>query len=747
MEKRVNFYPSQEVPASELAAMQQFGQDSLDRIVRELLFDEGRYVGLAVTKTGPLDIAIGSGTFARSGAIFRKAVTTTENLTSLLPSSGLRKVLVLVSGQEVDTEVQNRKFLINAATRSAQPKPVATRKVREAVIDLAAGPSSNSPSRPAVSAGWIVVAELTLGTTGITVDPVMEAATKALSLESAVNAITLLQAQDRKFSSMFETLRSEIAGLASELSDKAENRRVSHLVSDVLNIRNRLDMADTGTSFGSDWFSNDEESDEAFPGYTARVEGGAMQMGEVGSAGKLIKLLNPTDSKLDISESGLIMPSSSSVLRLECDEYDSDVSIASYAVSTTVGKKLQLSRTYKFYATKAGRSFAEEFLKENPKVRVRNPSTGDWQTIDLTDKKWKIDQLGGSKLGWWLKITEAYWDVDTVDVTTTGSRIAQTFLCAQAGWHRRLDLWFTDVGATGDVHIKICALGSDGDPDLKQIVGSVTLPVASIKKRAWTTVSPDPFWLDRGKRYAIVLTTTGAHVVGCAVSNGLSNGTLVASTDGVTWQVDLAKDMMFRLFASKFHASKVTVDIEDISLSGGIREIQTILTGHQPAGTDLVVQARINGVWRNLSDDDETVLAGLPNLVPLRLVFLGTLDMMPGIDLSKSRVIATRPRTSSVHVSTTRTLAGTTSAINVTQVSYDFDEARHDWGCTILHGAGFATEVNAASVKDFRRPDGGVDRKWKFTVPNIDEYRIKTTLGATSLDDAHSVTYRRDEAI
>lgn len=750
METKVNFYQSQEVPSSELNVMQQAMQDSLDHIVRELLFDEGRFIDLPVVKSGPLEVTVGTGFFVNNGAVYIKTVSTQHTLTSLLPSSGLRKVLLLVSGQQVDTAVENRKFLTNVATRAAQPRPVATRKKREAIIDLVAGPASNSPSRPAVGAGWKVIAELTLGTAGITVDPAMEVANRALTLESAINQIALLQAQDKKTAALINTIRSEITGITAELNKKAASRRVDLLVGDMGDLRERLGISDVSSNFGVDTFSSDDESDTAFPGYTARTEGGAIQMGHITSPqSKLIALLNPNDAKIDKSETGLILPASTMELRLECDQYESDVSISSYAVSTVVGKKLQRTRSYLFYATKAGQSFAEAALKANGKIKVKNPATGADETISLAGKSWKIEQYGAAnKMAWKVSVTEPYWDLDAVDITTTGSRIAQTFLCAQAGWHKRIALYFSDAGATGDVHIHVCQLGADGDPDMAKVVADATLPVASIKKRAWTNIDFDPFFLNRGSRYGIVLTTGGSHVVGCALQNGLSNGTLVASTDGVTWQTDLAKDLMFRLYACKFASTKVIVEIEDVSLAGGIRELQTILTGHTPAGTDLIVQGRIGSTWRNLSEDDETVFAGLPNLVPLRLVFVGTVDLMPGIDLTKSRVIASRPRLSSIHISTIRNIAPyATTSILVSELSADFDEAQHNWVVTLLHGASYSTEVSATSVKDGVRPDGIKWRRWLFTVPSLSAYRIKTLLEATTIDNTHSVAYRRDEAV
>lgn len=747
METKVKFNTAQEVPASELNALQDAAQAAMDHIVKVLLFDEGRFSGLMVSKNSALEIAIGKGYFINNGAIYPKTEDTAANLQSFLPSTGLRKVLVLVSGETANGATESRRFLIDAATRATQPRQVSTRTIRQASIDIVAGVASNSPSRPAVGAGWKVVAELTIGPSGITVDPVMEEANRALTLESAIAAIALLQAQDRKFSSMMDTIRSEITGLAQELRTKANDARVTYVVKDVLNLREKLDIADANSHFGFDNFVTDSESDEAFSGYTARVEGGTLQMGMATNATKLIALTNPNDAKLDISESGLILPASTSELRLECNDYDTGVSIASYGVSTIVGKKLNLSRTYIFYATKAGRSFAEAYLSKNKNVRVRNPADNAWQTISLDGKTWKIEQIGGNLKAWKLMVSEAYWDFDAVDLSTSGSRIAQTMLNSQGGWYKRVDFYLVDKGSSGNVTVTVCELTEAGTPNLGRILSVATVAYSSLNK-GWNNVALfDPFYLVRGRRYGIVLTTPGAHVVGASLSNGITHGTLLASGDGTSWQVDLAKDLMFRLYACKFNSTKVVIDIEDVDLAGGIREVQAMLTGYQPSGTDLVLEGRIAGAWRSLTQEDETVLNSAPSVLPLRLVFIGTKDLMPAIDLSKSRVIASRPLLTSTHISTIRSLgAGTTSSIKVIEVSDDFDEAAHDWVVTILSGAGYATVTTAASVTTKKSVDGRTQRTWIFSPSAIGAYRVKTVLTASSIDNLFSVFGRQDEA-
>ena len=752
MEKKVNFVVNFEVPASDLNALQTATETSMDTIVRELLFSDSKYLGMVVSKNSVLEIAIGTGYFISSGAVYVKAAATTKSLTSLLPASNYRRCLVVATGEEAETEQQNRRYLVNAATRELQPRTVATRIARNAVVDVIAGAASANPSRPSVGNGYVVVAEFIIGPSGITSDPVMETANEADSLQEAMDNVALLKSQDAKFAAMMETIRSEISGLAVSVRNKADSIDLRNIIGDVLELRERLDVPDIATFWGVDSFGSASESDEAFSGYTARIEGGAMQMGTAEVTHKLIALANANDPKLDITESGLIMPKSSSDIRLSVTDFDSSVSIASYAVSTIVGRRKKHSNFFIYYATKPGREFATTFLDANPVIRVRKPEDYSWRSINLAGKRFRLKQIANSgKKGWEIHFDEPYWDMDTVEVSTTGSRLGQTFLCSQAGWHKRLDLYFTDVGATGNVRVKICELSEDALPDLQEIIADTTIAIADIVSGGWTRADFDPFYLRRGRRYAFVVTTAGDHELGCAISTGLSSGTAVATTDGTIWNTDLGKDLMFRLYACTFEKQRVVIDLEDITLTGGIREISSVISGHRPSGTKLIIQAKqAGGQWRNLADDDDTVLNSAPSQLSLRLVFIGTKDIMPAIDLSRSRVIASRPLLSSVHVSTVRSVGSagytTTDAITVREASWDFDEDDHNWTVTILHGASYATEVTATAVKTRTRADGAKMRIWTFDVPSVSTYRIKTLLEAVSANNTMSVTWRRDEA-
>ncbi len=577
-----------------------------------------------------------------------------------------------------------------------------------------------------------------------------ETVNRALSLETTTASVAVLAAALRKANSQLETLRSEIAGLAKAQQGKADQRRVAAIEDAMLFVREKIDMPDTRVMDGFDDFGSDSETDTTNPANTSEIDTGRMVFGRVERAKKMTALLNPNDPKVDKTASGLVMPAGVDTLRIECDDKDSELAIASYQVVQTVMKKRRLGRWWWWYRSFPSPILAAAWLRQQRALRLYNPETDAHETLDLTQSAFKVLHVARGRK-WKLWIDSAYWDKGAVTMTYTGARLCQTFLCSQSGWHSRIDLGLTSIAATGDVHVAVCELTDAGYPDENRVLETATVAAAELKAWPnWTTFNFDPVWLERGERYGLIITTAGNHKIGVSTSNDLTNGTLMTWTSGSIWSVDLGKDACFRLYGKRFNATNVIVDIEDVTLPGGIQEIRSAMTGHEPAGSRLVVQARIAGVWRNLDDDDGTVLAGAPTQAPLRLVFVGTKDLMPALDLSRSALVASRPLATSVHVSTARTLpAGvTTTSVKVLEEAVGFVEAQHDWTVHILHGAGFATAAAAASVVTKTHNDGRVSRTWTFSgLPAIGAYKIRTTKGTGSAATEFDVDYRRDWAL
>ncbi|MFN3440839.1 MAG: hypothetical protein ACK4Z3_00405 [Rhizobium rosettiformans] len=764
MPKIVKFDNYSEAPAADLNAVSTLMRGALDYIVKNLLFDESRYVGYNVSMVDAFNISVAVGGLISGGKVFDTTTVTSLSVTNLLPTSNFREVLVVVSGEEVETDTATRKFLTDVTTRTTQPRPTTTRIARQASVELVAGAAAASPSRPSVPAGSLVVASFRISSVGIVSGSIeMEAANSAYSLENTVASVAVLNANLKKTESMLNTLRSDIASLAKKQTEfaattsvtalnnkvKSSDTHINALENKMLQVLETLSIADTSAYDGYDTFSTADESETTHPSYTAQLEAGRVRFGEVERSLKLTALLNPNDSKVDRTQSGLIMPKGADTLRIEVDDKDAEVAIASYAVTTTALKQKQLSRTYTWYASKTGRTGQESYFASNPNVRLYDPIAATWVVIDLRTVKWQL--IGtGVRHTWKMKITSAYWEQGEVTKNFTGARLCQTFLCSQSGWHRRIDLGFTDFGSTGDVHIAICKLTDAGYPDEDEVMETCTVAAGALKKwPTWTAFNFDPIWLDKGERYGIIITTTGNHKLGMSQSNDLTNGTLMTWTSGSVWSLDLNEDVCFRLYGVRFDSTQVLVEIEDISMTGGMTEIQSVITGYEPSATALILQARIGGVWRNVDESDETLLVGKPSLVPLRFLFKGTKDVMPALNLTKSAIIASRPLSSSVHISTARTLPGgvTTTRVDVHEDAIGFDEVKHDWTVKLLTGAFYATEVDPTSVITRTLENGLIRRQFIFTgLPAISAYKIKTVMATTDVNTTFDVTTRRDYA-
>lgn len=765
MPKIVKFDTYAQATAADLNAISSLLRGSVDYLTRHLLYDEARYIGYNVTAADAYNISVAAGALVVGGRCYDTTTATALSITNLLPSANLRTVLVVVSGEEVETDTETRKFLTDVTTRTTQPKSTTTRISRQANVELIAGTAAASPSRPSVPSGALVVASFTISATGIVSGSLaMETANATFRLETAIAAINTLNANLKKTNSLLTTLRSDIASLAAgqkKLARASEvealqtrtttiSKHVNVLQNKVSHAYEALSLSDEFSYMGFDTFGTDDESDTGNGAYTAVIEGGRVRFGRAEKTTKLTALLSANDSKVDITTSGLIAPVGTDTLRIECDDKDSEVAIASYQVTTTEMKQKTLTKSFIWYASATGRTAQEDYFASNPKIKLYDPEADAWSTVDLTTVKWKLVGSGKNNI-WTVRVTSAYWDKVTTTKTVTGARLCQTFLCAQSGWHRRIDLGFTSIGPTGDVHVALCELDDDGYPDRTAVLETATVAVADLKTwPTWTPFEFDPVWLDKGQRYGIIITTTGNHKLGMSTSDDLTNGTLMTWTSGSIWSIDLAKDACFRLYGIRYAATTVIVDIEDITVAGGITEVQSILHGYEPTGTALILQARIAGVWRSLTSDDQTVLAAKPTQLPLRFVFKGTKDVMPAINISKSAIIASRPLSSSVHVSTVRTLPvnTTTTVVYVTEIATGFDESVHDWTVKLLTGAGYATEVVATAVKTEELLNGRVSRLWKFAgLPAISAYKIETIMTTNNAGVVFDVEKRYDNAV
>ena len=305
---------------------------------------------------------------------------------------------------------------------------------------------------------------------------------------------------------------------------------------------------------------------------------------------------------------------------------------------------------------------------------------------------------------WVDEIIDSYYWKSTVTIEgLSGSIISQTFLNSQGGWLTSVDLFFTRVATSGDVHVLVCETNVTGSPDFEKVIARSTIAATLLRTPPnHTRVSFLPTYLAKGGRYAIVLQTAGNHFVSLVHNNKFAQGTLFSSSDGA-WSVgDLTKDMAFRLNFAKFRSNRCTVQLLSLELSGGIAAIDLNFDSTRPPGTTISYEVQHNGVWVPLGYYDTNPLASLPPLLPFRVLLVGTTDEMPGIGVAaNSRTLTSRPRSDFRHISTARTMPTPVSTI---YCDFRLEQWRgppyHTFTPRVLTGAGYTVLRTPSVIKD-----------------------------------------------
>ncbi|MGI2326195.1 MULTISPECIES: hypothetical protein, partial [unclassified Methylococcus] len=162
--------------------------------------------------------------------------------------------------------------------------------------------------------------------------------------------------------------------------------------------------------------------------------------------------------------------------------------------------------------------------------------------------------------------------------------------------------------------------------------------------------------------------------------------TLFYGSDGDYFVGDLTRDLMFTVYGAKFARVRTEVQLQSVSLSGGLTDLAIAAQHVVPEGTELryEIQPSGSGAWYPLGDPSLVLSTG-PNLVNLRAVLLGTSDLAPAFVLTNNAIQASRPDTSFVHWSTARSVASTTSVTLKLLVAH-WDAANHTLTPRIVTG-------------------------------------------------------------
>lgn len=746
MEKQILFRDFQEQVAADHNNLQQFARQSLDHLTHDAVTKSNRYSGSAVVQTAQAEVNVAPGRFYdQVGAIFERSVTTTQSMVPYLAAAAQRIIAVSVYGTESETDVEERDHLVSVETGQTKPEAMPMVRSRNAVLVFTTGAESADPQPPPVPVSHAVIAYIKVDTLGV-LSIEMQTQNAVVSTENLDGRTRSLEAFREAIEPRVTAIASDVASLANDVATRGDNYSLEMIYRDLARLKSWVAIPDLASDYGADHFLTHEHSDvddTLSLGFNAYVEEG-IRFAKDAEGVQEIKIFSANDPNASVS-SGLLLPRYTHELKLAIGPYHSDIGIAQYGFQTHDVVQRTISRKRIRYGTPYTVCTNSNWWRDGSYNITAGIFRKDGETFEVLGND---PTRHGTK---WLRIRqvfedwyeEPYWDHVIINHSIQGALVSQSFLVGNDMWATQLGFYMTVKAANENVFLTLCEV-TNGVPDLSKAILHQNIPHANLGNNKWVTTTVVPTFLKAGKRYAVVLVSNANHRVGMASGQSYLDGTFFYSTDGVYHQGDLTKDMMIRVWGAKFNAPQVTIEMEALSLSGGIQAIDVLAGAVEPYSTELIyeIQPGGTGEWRPLTADDLNGLAGTPPLCRFRVRFVGTRDMMPGIQLTGSEVRFWRPKTQFTHITPEQTIANASDDITVQLLLEDFDETPHDVNCRIRVGGAWVTpdmvETELVTLEDKR-----YSRVYNFQLGTpTDKFIIEITGSTNSAANTYHVAER-----
>ena len=240
----------------------------------------------------------------------------------------------------------------------------------------------------------------------------------------------------------------------------------------------------------------------------------------------------------------------------------------------------------------------------------------------------------------------------------------------------------------------------------------------------------EPTFLEAGQRFGLFIIAAADYWMQVSDGSQPATGTYFYGTNGGVWNIAEGVHLLWRVYAAGFKSANVDVQLNQLSLAGGVQIIDVLAQAVKPSATDLVFSAQVAGVWRQLDDGDPTILDGLPNLVPFKVSFIGTKDVMPGLILPGSVVDFARLATAGLHISLPKVLPAPSQNITEKVRLHGFDPAHHTFAPTIdVNGA----LTSPSAIVTVTEPDGTIEKTSTFHLAAAAaSYRSRIAYGTDS---------------
>jgi hypothetical protein len=675
-----------------------------------------KFAAFPIAETSLTSVTVGSGRLYQAGKMFSNEDGGGDviNLINYLPSvNGNTKIVSIVAfGTQQDTNSVPRTFLTNSATGITEANNVSTQNQRLATVAPSPGVEAPSPVAPPVSSSQCEIARIVLGINGIVSITYVEA--NRLQTVTGLDArTTSLESWRVQTGARIDTLGTDITNLANQIVGLPNPAIFSQIVHTLAQVQVKAKIPANALNFHLDNFLSqaDSASDATQAAFLCRVQEG-IRFPWAAQNQSYLSLFNPLEPKVKSgSGTALMLPDYVERSRIDTMGNDGNISLAQSQFQNLTAVQKSISRQVINFGTSFTVCVNSVWWSQGQYDPITGIFTRDGETYQV------VDTLVSGYAGlasheivrlnqfWTSTMTDTYTDYLTTTTTVSGSTKSQTFLNSQAGWLISMDFAFSAVAATGDVTLLVVNT-TNGAPDFTSVIAQVKVPVGRINTYPAVTNFPlKPTYLDAGQRYAAVIVSPGNHFICYVSGNKYAQGSLFDSTDGSWSQGDLTKDLAFRANFASFTSTICQVQLTPLQLQNGITDISLIYGSKIPAGCELIWEIQKNGLWYAMQSygSGNNPLLGLPPLLPLRVTFVGTTDLMPGIDMAQTETLVSRPGAAFQHYTPNIAIGSPSSNIKV-EVTVDyFNPLNHTNGCNLLIGGGsvpFSTVTTVADPTD-----------------------------------------------
>lgn len=778
MKRKVMFRPDQKVTDDDLNNLGTFARESFDALVSNAVTSMRYFSGFAVTKTGATEVTVSAGHYWGGGPVFQRAEATVFNMLTggaWMPVVTKRKVAVVTWGETIDTDVQERSFVIDDQGNT-EPQSVSMESLRHARLGLVAGVEGPSPQNPTLDGTVIPIAWVLLDTSGVVSIETAEDY-RLPSVESLNQLVAAIEAWRAGVGQTLDTILSELARIQAAIpADNSD--ALAAVLRRLEELENLVRRPQAAVKTFIDRFITKHDSDTEAAGYSCRIDDGLRFPTDVPTRGGL-ELNNPTDPKVRIVNNILMPAWSGEKPRLTISGADGELSISQYTSQTTERVQKTVSRTYLEYngwwainTNRGGvvpiRSISLEtsgglvnltgaeldaFIERARYAQSNNQAAFQFKRNDGEVYNFAIrDRTGAFSQHQFVtsqvlkkEVSATYWDTVTRDATVTGSQISQTFLNATNGWLTSVMVPCGQVAESGDIKVFISEAVA-GKPLKDSVISRGTVPVESLVSGQDVRCAMEPVSLSGGRTYAIHYVSTGNHFLRVASGNKHVSGHAFYLSDTGEWvQVQNSGDVCMTLNFAHFDQPRVEVLLNPLSHVNGIDEIKIIAAQVEPEGTNLTFEVQRLGKWYQISEGEFDALAGSPAMVNLRMVFSGTRDLMPGIDMSQTEYELGASLDEFTHVSKSHTLGSTYDDAQAIYYVSGWDNALHDLDCELIV-PGPVTKSSASKVVE-PDPEDSQSVRIIFTFDNLSaaaSYVVKTVGETTDAARPFVVTQRLD---